>query len=481
MPAFEANFYAAWHNKIQASLRLLDQPATSPPERLLQGVWNHQRIQRETLKTIDGQTVRVLHPGFWNREAGPDFQGAFIQIGDDPPRSGDIEVDLTPACWHTHGHDANPAFQNVILHVIWNNPGDQPSTSIPTLTLESYLDSPLDQIEFWFQSEAAQSWPAGLSGNCCAPMSHLPPEEAIDLLHQAAQIRFHTKARALEARARQCGWEQTLWEGLFRALGYKHNVWPMQRLAELLPQICEPPATLLDLQARLLGAGNLLPTDTTAAAPAPYLRELWDHWWRQRDRYPLLPQKLWRFGGLRPANQPQRRLALAAHWLAQGDLVARIETWFTADISDKTLAPTLLKNLQPPIDPFWSSHWNLNSPRLSKLQPLLGASRLTDLAVNVILPWFWTRAQCGRNEKLQAVAEHRFYQWPAAQDNAVLRLARQRLFGQTNLPWLKTAAAQQGLLQIVRDCCNHSNAICADCPFPDLVRSWDVFKHLKNS
>jgi hypothetical protein len=29
------------------------------------------------------------------------------------------------------------------------------------------------------------------------------------------------------------------------------------------------------------------------------------------------------------------------------------------------------------------------------------------------------------------------------------------------------------LLQIMRDFCEHSNAVCAECPFPDLVRNWD--------
>jgi len=38
---------------------------------------------------------------------------------------------------------------------------------------------------------------------------------------------------------------------------------------------------------------------------------------------------------------------------------------------------------------------------------------------------------------------------------------------------LKTAAAQQGLMQIVRDFCDHSNALCANCRFPELVRGWN--------
>jgi hypothetical protein len=52
-------------------------------------------------------------------------------------------------------------------------------------------------------------------------------------------------------------------------------------------------------------------------------------------------------------------------------------------------------------DEFWSWHWTFKSARLKKPQPLLGDARVTDLAVNVILPWLWTRAAEGKNEKLQ--------------------------------------------------------------------------------
>jgi hypothetical protein len=53
-----------------------------------------------------------------------------------------------------------------------------------------------------------------------------------------------------------------------------------------------------------------------------------------------------------------------------------------------------------------------------------------------------------------------------------LKLARQRLLGTGSASVLPGAAAQQGLMQIVRDFCEHSNAICADCRFPELVQSW---------
>jgi hypothetical protein len=105
---------------------------------------------------------------------------------------------------------------------------------------------------------------------------------------------------------------------------------------------------------------------------------------------------------------------------------------------------------------------------------LLGAARLTDLAVNVVLPWLWVRAREGGNEKFQREVERRFFAWPAAEDNSVLKLARQRLLGVGKTRALNSAAAQQGLMQIVRDFCEHSNAVCEHCRFPELVRGWNA-------
>ena len=63
-----------------------------PTERMLQSIWQHQRLQRDQLKTAGGQTVRVLHPGFISVEGGPDFRGAVLQLGGEPPLTGDEQV-----------------------------------------------------------------------------------------------------------------------------------------------------------------------------------------------------------------------------------------------------------------------------------------------------------------------------------------------------------------------------------------------------
>lgn len=473
VPALRTDFYAQWRAQQEARFLLRERDAAHPPERLLQSVWHHQRLRRDELRTVEGQPVRVLHPGFWNHGAGPDFRGAVLQFGQEEPRAGDVEIDLIPQNWESHHHHDNPEFAGVILHVLWS--ADAGSTKgRPAMAIRDFLDMPLAEMNSWAASGASECWPESLRGACSAPLSQLDAARTEELLHQAALVRFQRKARELEARARHAGWEQALWEGLFRGLGFQKNVWAMQRVAELLPSLREGAASLLVLQARLLGVSGFLPTELPPATqPGDYLRILWDHWWRDRDRFRtvLLPRNLWRMHGLRPANQPQRRLALASHWLARGDFQGKLEHWFTNPPTDASLSSSLVAYLQSAPDDHWSWHWGFESARLRNAQPLLGESRATDLAINIILPWFWARARAGKNNTLAAVAEACYLVWPAAQDNSLLRLARNRLLGGQGAIRLKTASLQQGLMQILHDFCDQTNSLCADCTFPDLVRS----------
>jgi hypothetical protein len=469
-----SNLYARWRCPDVSSDHFQETSEHSLlTERFLQLIWHHQRLLRDHLRTLDGTPLKVLHPGFWNRESGPDFRSAVVQFGTRPPCSGDVEIDLETQGWRYHRHDVNPAYSQVILHVVWEAAGTT-DIRIPTLALKNVLDAPLKELKRWLGRNQLKRFADPLKGECCAPLKELPQEVFVELLRQAALIRLQSKGAEFEASARQVGWQQALWESLFGALGYKHNSWPMRRVAELVPLLQRKGQPALSFQALFLGVAGLLPAQAAHVRPSaqPYLRSLWDIWWRRREEHAeaLLPAALWRLNGIRPANHPQRRLALAAHWVAGDNLMPRVEQWLGETVPDRSLPRSLLDLLQVQHDDFWSWHWTLCSPRCRNAMPLLGPQRSTDLAINVILPWLWIRAVAGKNESLQRIAEHRYFVWPRAEDNSVLRLARQRLFGNDKKPFFKTAAAQQGLLQIVRDFCDHSNARCDDCQFPQLVR-----------
>jgi hypothetical protein len=468
MAFLDPHFYEEWRERAHGRIGLRDASGI-PPERLLQQIWFHQRIRRDDLRTIDGKRVRVVHPGFWNKEPGPDFRNAIIQIDDVPAKIGDVEIDLQPSGWRGHGHATNPNYKKIILHIVWEAPANA-SFDHPRLALKNFLDAPLAELEKWLVCEPVPI-PGAMKGECGGPLQSLPEPIAAELLDQAAIVRFRRKAAQIEARARQRGWDQALWEELLAALGYKHNTWPMRRVAELAPVDSALKLSARDAEARYLGIANLLPGEiaVTKTDSDRHARLLWDHWWRQADGMTPVPKEAWKFAGLRPANHPVRRLALAAQWACKGSVTHRLEQWLLAKITNDELEESLARALAVEENQFWSRHWTFRSKPTKSVQPLLGSSRATDLAINVILPWLWIRAAAGRNETLQAEAERRYLAWPPAQDNSVLKLARERLF--SGRVKIKSAANQQGLIQIVRDFCDHSNAACERCRFPELVRA----------
>ena len=222
------------------------------------------------MKTAGGKSVRVFHPGFASVEGGPDFCDAVLQIGDEPPRSGDVEIDLRASGWRAHGHDKNKNFQNVLLHVVWENEVQSLKSNVQSfpeiLPLKNVLDAPPAELSVSLENESLRSLPENLRGKCSAPLRELDETQLTELLRQAARVRFENKAAQFRARAKNAGWEQALWENLFRALGYKHNVWPMQNLAETKSRSGRAATnSAFEFQARLLGVSGLLPDELTRA------------------------------------------------------------------------------------------------------------------------------------------------------------------------------------------------------------------------
>lgn len=224
-PIMTETFYSQWQT-VRRVQCVEETGSGPPPERVLQALWQRQYLDRQTLCTLEERPVRVLHPGFWNHEAGPDFQSAVIRFGEEPPISGPVEIDLRSADWRAHGHASNPAFAGVILHVVWEGPAKTP---LPTLALQPHLAAG------WEKVTPMQTLPTEFAGRCHAPLVSMPETDKNELLKQAAMARLQAKAHSLVQMARENGWEAALMQGLFRALGTntifgRCNTWPINGL-----------------------------------------------------------------------------------------------------------------------------------------------------------------------------------------------------------------------------------------------------------
>jgi len=191
-----------------------------PDELELQAIWFNGQFGRDFTTTC-GKEVHIRQFGFWNRSAGPDFLNAAISI-DGGVYSGPLEIDTRSSDWEDHGHDVNPAFNETIVHVVFEssvkkhytrtaNHREVPKVVVPFTQIQAALSAPFNAVA-----------PLHI-GRCYKPLEHISEARVIDLLEQAAKHRCQMKAKRLVSIRESHGHDQALWIALAETLGYKMN------------------------------------------------------------------------------------------------------------------------------------------------------------------------------------------------------------------------------------------------------------------
>ncbi len=435
--------------------------ASLPTELELQQIWFEQWYPRR-LKTDDGQTIELIQPGLWNHGAGPDFHQAALRLPDGTLRVGAVEVHLQAEDWHRHGHHDDPAYDETILHVVWESQEYHPATSqfqrIPQVVLRDQLSIPWTQLQETLESSSSARSALAHPGLCHQEMKFYSAERIAEVLETAGWYRWRLKNRRFSGRIATVGWHQTVWEALAESCGYHQNKIPFRLLAQRLPFRVLAPRKLRERQALLFGVAGWLPSSEWERLPTESKKEvhtLWAEWWKERSHYihTILPHSLWRFSGLRPVNRPERRLAALA--VISGKIPELVQA---IRIGDEKHFSTILKKIK---NPFWESHFTWNSHQ--KPIQLLGEQRIQEILINV----FWPMAGIHFPEEAKKGLGQ--IRWGS---NHATRIAHQRVLGGTSLGnSRKSALVQQGLIQIYREFCQQDATECLDCPFPVMVRN----------
>ncbi len=444
------------------------EPAVSCAEWVLQALWNESYLrERDDLRTEDGARVEIIHPGNWNLEAGPDFLDAVLRL-DGVRRRGDVEIHRCPGDWRAHGHDVDPRYDKVIMHVVWEPGRSSASEGLPPcLAMKNYLSPQWLRL---LSEAAAEGYPYSRKvapGQCALQTARLEDAVVREFLTAAGLHRFRIKSRRILDRALAVGFPQTAYEAFWEALGYKANSQAFQSLARALPlarlrEIKEPSSRL----AALLGSSGFLVDPTRRAdrsrIPHPSLnQELWHRWWKL-GLPPLSPS--WRRHGMRPANRPERRLpvgwSLLEKWHYQP-----VEAW-SRGLPPEADPNSLVRALQALFDFSPTSEFTRvlalnNAPSAS-----LGQHRTLDLAVNAVLPLLHARACQDRETARQQWAESAFLNLPKLQENRVSKQITHRLLvpASRRREIVKGAAQQQGLLAVAWDFCRQMANNCEICP-----------------
>ncbi len=91
-------------------------------ERVIQKIWLRRDFDQTVTRLHDGRRIEIRTPGAWNLLGGPDFREARLVI-EGVAVAGDIEVHFHVSDWRAHGHGADRAYGNVVLHVVLFPPG----------------------------------------------------------------------------------------------------------------------------------------------------------------------------------------------------------------------------------------------------------------------------------------------------------------------------------------------------------------------
>jgi len=444
----------------RGSARVGEQPLfvlpKTPNELDLQARWFAGEFGRE-FQTLTGDRVEIVQFGFWNHEAGPDFQDAAIRIGDGPVLQGAIEIDLLDRNWELHGHATNPAFDDAILHIFLERSGMEFFARTST-----HRNVPQVQLDLASLRDTATGMvPLAHAGRCVAPLRNLTAERITSILEGAAKFRLQQKANRFRQRIEAHGRDEVLFQAVAEALGYKLNRLPFTLLTQRLPVtfLCKQRE---DSEALLFGVAGFLDApdlDAVRKSTRTYLRLLWDRWWKYREQFSrlVLPPKIWKTSGARPLNHPHRRL---------GALATLVMNWKTvvslASGGQAAALASFLTNLR---HDFWSRHYTLAAGNTLGSVALIGESRAAEILANVIYPLAVNDGRDVWND----------YKTLRAQlSNQAVRIAAARLFAgePQRRDFIRTLVGQQGLLQIYEDFCLRDASDCASCPLPEQLRRW---------
>ena len=421
-------------NTLHASLLLPPMPPPPFPEQFLHYVWQFQRFDAEGLTTTGGAAVQVVKPGHYNRHAGPDFTQARLLM-DSVQWAGNIEIHTLASHWQQHNHTTDPAYNPVVLHVVWQ--ADAPArradgTVLPVIELRGRI-APALLHHYERLLHHRDGTPA------CLPL--ITAEMSLVIAH-TQQRALLTRLELASKRVQQIrdlangDWEETAFRMLARALGQPLNADAFEAVAssislKTLRRHADRPGAI---EAVLLGQAGFL-----AGEVEDGLKELQTHYRYLRHKLQLevVPVQ-WKLGRIRPQAAPAPRLLRLAAIVAGTDSLFSI--FCLPVVAD--VVRYLHRAAATPL------------PGAPLASPL-GKQGAEGLVINAVVPLLVTLGDV-RNQSYWNRQAHLFLELLPFENNQVTRRFTSPEFAKAN------AFDSQALTGLYKNSCRHQQ--CLDCP-----------------
>lgn len=350
-------------------------------EELYHYIWKTKLIGSH-IQDVDGNYIDIIDPGIHNNDSGPDFFNSKVKING-IEWIGNVEIHVRASDWFRHKHETDPAYNNVILHVV----------AVSDKRINRKDGSLLPQLQLTFPESFFRTV-ATLSEEtdrvrCAEWIGNIPELNKKDWLESLALERLQEKAsRALTLlKAMNGDWEQTCFVLLARGLGFGLNGEPFEMLAKSIPLkiLHRHSDNLLQLEAILFGQASML--DPTCHIFDEYYQLLCREYYFLSKKYGLkcIPSGVWKYARTRPQNFPHRRIAVLAYSTFGGfSIFSRLHD--AKNDIDKLIDIFDLKT-----EGYWKDHFSFDG-NVSESPTALSRPSKILLVINVAIPLLYAYA-----------------------------------------------------------------------------------------
>lgn len=415
-------------------------------EEFLHYLWKYSLYDPESLLDNENKKIRVINPGEYNRDSGPDFFNARICIGD-TNWAGNVEIHTSSSHFDNHGHNHDPAFDNVILHVVaindkrvFNSKGIEVLTTTISFNPDLY-DKYLELVN-----------------NPCiiACQDQIREIDPLFIRHWLGSVlieRLQDKMEQIMRIYSDTGkdWEETFYRLLVRYFGFRVNTEPFEMLAASLPfRIIRKHAdNRFQIEALLFGTAGLLDEGLFRdAINDDYYVSLIREYKILSAKYSLQPLHgfIWKFARLRPANFPTVRISQLAAMLSG-----------TGGLFSRALECSNIKQLEGVFEvgasDYWSDHFIFG--KKSRFSPKHTGSQASDLLlINAVIPAIFVYGKT-RDQKEVSEKALSFLDEIPSEENSIIE--EWKLIGIE----AESAFYSQALIQLRNEYCKKRR--CLDC------------------
>ncbi len=406
-------------------------------ERLLHFLWQFQYFNQGDLQTVAGESLQVQFPGKYNSNQGPDFSDARIRI-DGTVLAGTVELHIHASDWEKHRHGEDKNYQNVILHVVWEN--DHLQNGLPVLELKTRVSGIL--LQRYHELMATKG-----SIPCKKNISSVRYVEWNAWKDRLLAERLSRKTILVEEYLNEnhFHWEETCWWLLARNFGIKINADAFETMARSIPVsvLAKYKEQVIQLEALLMGQAGLL----SAKFNDDYACMLRKEYRFMARKYGLKPIRFpVHFLRMRPGNFPTIRLA---------QLSALIQR--SSHLFSKVLETRKLDELEQCFDvsanDYWHEHYRFDELSPYK-QKKLGTPMIENIVINTVIPLLFAYGQYQGEQQYK----DRALQWLEQVDAEVNSITKEFVSAGIHC---RSAFDSQALLELKNTYCTRKR--CLEC------------------